>query len=100
MLSGSAVDPRVAHAPVVRPVRSAAGFGLIELASKSGLRAQVLPSGALYALRHRDTLLNQLLPGPAEEGLFRLLVRWRDSDGQPVGWAPLVGPTLEFSHSD
>lgn len=100
MLSGSAADPRVAHAPVVRPVRSAAGFGLIELASKSGLRAHVLPSGALYALRHRDTLLNQLLPGPAEEGLFRLLVRWRDAGGQPVGWAPLVGPTLDFSHSD
>ncbi|MFO1447390.1 MAG: hypothetical protein U1F61_04350 [Opitutaceae bacterium] len=80
------------------PVYSTAQFGLIELGSASGLRAQVLPSGALFALRHRETLINQVLPGPAEDGLFRLLVRRYDATGQPAGWAPLVGPTLEFSH--
>lgn len=78
-------------------IASATGFGLVELAADSGLRAQFLPSGALFALRHRETLLNQFLPGPAEEGLFRLLVRWRDASGQIAGAAPLVGPTVAFS---
>ncbi len=77
---------------------SADGFGLLDLKSASGLRVQLLPSGALFALRHRETLINQLLPGPAEDGLFRLLVRWKDSAGSPRGWAPLAGPSLEFSH--
>src|SRR5437016_5101384 len=60
-----------------------------------------LPAGALFALRHRETLINQLLPGPAEDGLFRLLVRWRPDGNarreQPNaegadGWTALVGP--------
>lgn len=76
---------------------SAADFGLTELSSASGLRAQLLPSGALFALRHRETLLNQFLPGPAEDGLFRLLVRWRDAAGRIAGWAPLVGCGAEFT---
>jgi CRISPR-associated protein Csx3 len=65
------------------------GFGLIGLESASGLRAQFLPSGALFALRHRQILINQLLPGPAEEGLFRLLVRWHVGRG-PGGEGPLT----------
>ena len=65
------------------------GFGLIGLESASGLRAQFLPSGALFALRHRQILINQLLPGPAEEGLFRLLVRWHIGRG-PGGEGPLT----------
>ncbi|HUG12561.1 MAG TPA: hypothetical protein VMM36_16210 [Opitutaceae bacterium] len=79
---------------------AASGFGLIEFESASGLRAQFLPSGALFALRHGETLINQLLPGPAENGLFRLLVRWRDPAGVHDGWAPVVGPSLEFSHGN
>ncbi|MDP2139084.1 MAG: hypothetical protein Q8J74_14635 [Candidatus Didemnitutus sp.] len=77
---------------------SAADFGLLELKSASGLCVQLLPSGALFALRHRETLLNQMLPGPAEDGLFRLLVRWKDSSGAPRGWAPLAGPAAGFVH--
>jgi len=76
---------------------SAADFGLIELSSASGLRAQLLPCGTLFALRHRETLLNQVLPGPAEEGLFRLLVRWKDAAGKVAGWAPLVGREVDFA---
>src|SRR5262245_29610179 len=75
-------------------------FGLIELGSRSGLTAQFLPTGALFALRHRQTLINQLLPGPAEDGLFRLLVRWSTSEkGErraTCGWAPVAGPGLVF----
>ncbi|MBA3849796.1 MAG: hypothetical protein C0502_07345 [Opitutus sp.] len=79
---------------------SAAGFGLLGLKSASGLSAQLLPSGALFALRHRETLINQLLPGPAEDGLFRLLLRRLDEHGAPAGWSQLVGATAEFAHAD
>ncbi len=78
-------------------LRAAADFNLLELTATGGLRAQLLPSGALYAFRHRETMLNQLLPGPAEDGLFRLLVRWADKHGAPAGWASLAGPGLTFS---
>ena len=80
-------------------------FGLVDLSSRSGLRAQFLPTGVLFALRHRQTLINQLLPGPAEDGAFRLLVRWRadrtDRGDAPRlaparGWLPVVGPGLAF----
>jgi len=89
------MDPRPSIASPSR-LRAAADFQLQELTAASGLRAQLLPSGALFALRHRETLINQLLPGPAEDGLFRLLVRWLDASGRPLGWAPVVGPQLEF----
>ena len=62
--------------PTRVPIADHTGFGFIGLESASGLRAQFLPTGALFALRHREILINQLLPGPAEDGLFRLLVRW------------------------
>jgi CRISPR-associated protein Csx3 len=92
----------------VVPVTDANGFHLVELGSRSGLRAQFLPTGALFALRHHGTLINQVLPGPAEDGLFRLLVRW--SPGQKADrrersaeaardWAPLVGPGLAFARA-
>ncbi|HLP25226.1 MAG TPA: hypothetical protein VK477_06090, partial [Acidobacteriota bacterium] len=83
--------------PHALSLSAAADFGLIELTSASGLRAQLLPSGALFALRHRETLLNQLLPGPVEDGLFRLLVRWQDAAGQRAGSAPLVGREVPFA---
>lgn len=79
-----------------RRIPDAAGFGLLELRNASPLVAQLLPTGALFALRHRETLLNQVLPGPEENGLFRLLVRWRAAAGRPGGWAPLAGPGQKF----
>ncbi len=72
-------------------------FQLRELSAAGGLRAQLLPSGALFALRQDETLINQLLPGPAEDGLTRLLVRSLDANGNPAHWAPLIGPGLNFS---
>jgi CRISPR-associated protein Csx3 len=88
------------------PIVDARGFGLVELGSPGDLTAQFLPSGALFALRHRQTLINQVLPGPAEEGLFRLLVRWSGTpeavrgEQRPeggVGWAAVAGPGLAFA---
>ncbi len=71
--------------------------GLVELRAASPLVAQLLPTGALFALRHESTLLNQLLPGPAEDGLFRLLLRWRTPRAKSFKFTPLVGPGLGFS---
>ena len=79
-------------------IPAAADFGLMELSSAGGLRAQLLPTGAVFALRHQGTLINQLLPGPAEDGLFRLLLRWQSADGS-AGWAPLAGPTVAFART-
>jgi CRISPR-associated protein Csx3 len=72
-------------------LKTASDFGLTELASSSGLRAQITPGGALFAIRHGATLINQVLPGPAEDGLLRLILRWRSRDGTG-GWSPLAGP--------
>ena len=89
----------------VVPIVDAQGFGLVELESAEGVRAQFLPTGVLRALRHRQTLINQALPGPGEDGLFRLLVRWRAAGSAHAaarnvaggeGWASLVGPGLAF----
>src|SRR5262249_49417846 len=81
-------------------IADAKAFGLVELKSRSGLIAQFLPTGALFALRHRQILINQLLPGPAEDGLFRLLARWwKSENGERPGTgglAPGAGPALAF----
>ncbi|HEY1764649.1 MAG TPA: hypothetical protein VGF85_06975 [Opitutaceae bacterium] len=76
-------------------LKAASEFGLTELATKSGIAIQITPGGSIFAIRHRGTLINQLLPGPAEEGLFRLLVRWRGDDGVG-GWSPIAGPRAAF----
>ncbi|HTO04093.1 MAG TPA: hypothetical protein VL069_10350, partial [Opitutus sp.] len=82
---------------------AASGFGLIELTNASPLRVQLLPSGAVFAIRHGATLINQLMPGPVDDGLFRLLLRWRGErareprhESPPEGWARLVGAGLVF----
>ena len=67
--------PRSRRGPTTIRLTDRAGFGLVQLQSASGLRAQFLPNGALFALLHGETLINQMLPGPAERGLDRLLVR-------------------------
>ena len=76
-----------------------ADLGLVELGNASPLRVQLLPTGALFALRHGHTLLNQLLPDPAEDGLFRLLLRVHDKAGGINTATSLTGPGLAFSAS-
>ena len=79
-------------------IPATAELGLVELRNLSPLVVQLLPTGAVFALRHGPTLLNQVLPGPAEDGLFRLLLRWQGAAGSG-GWCPLVGPGLDFAHN-
>ena len=78
-------------------IPATADLGLVELRNRSPLVVQLLPTGAVFALRHGPTLLNQLLPGPAEDSLFRLLLRWQGAAGG--GWRALVGAGLEFAHN-
>jgi CRISPR-associated protein Csx3 len=87
---------REAGAPDRARIADAGGLGLVELQSRSGVRAQFLPSGAVFALRHERTLINQLLPCPAEDGLFRLLLRGRSRDGEEARVTRLVGAGLAF----
>jgi CRISPR-associated protein Csx3 len=90
----AAVDRLFApRGPTVARLRAASDFGLTQLASRSGLLAQITPGGAPFAIRHEATLINQYLPGPSEDGLFRLILRWRAADGT-TGWAPLVGTAV------
>ncbi len=74
-------------------LKKASDLGLVELASPSGLTARVSPSGALFTLGFGRVMINQFLPGPAEDGFMRLIVRWRAPDGAS-GWSPVVGPTV------
>ena len=96
-------DPAFPRRDAIR-IADAKGFGLVELASRSGVTAQFLPTGALFALRHRQTLINQVLPGPAEDGLFRLLMRWWTSgkvvqSRPPDGWGAVAGAGLAFGRA-
>jgi CRISPR-associated protein Csx3 len=83
---------------VRRDLAGAAGFGLLELRAGSPLVIELLPGGGVFALRHEETMLNQLLPGPAEDGLFRLLLRWR-GPGVRTGATSLVGSGLAFGRT-
>ncbi|PTX92269.1 hypothetical protein [Opitutus sp. ER46] len=80
-----------------RALPAAAGFGLVAVRNATPLQAQFLPTGALFALRHGATLLNQLIPGPAEDGLLRLFLRVRDAAGGVAGSTRLVGAGLPFA---
>ncbi|MEO6003816.1 MAG: amylo-alpha-1,6-glucosidase [Opitutus sp.] len=93
--SVSSRPPKTTHLPLA----AADSSGLVELRAGSPLIAQVWPTGALFALRHESTLLNQLLTGPAEDGLFRLLLRWRTPRAKAYSFAPLVGSGLGFSRA-
>ncbi len=97
-MSGHAVPTSVASSNTL-PIPAERGLGLITLRAASPLTIHVLPNGALYAIRHGPTLINQLLPGPAENGLFRLLLREHGNSGAIVRHAALTGAGIPFSHT-
>ncbi|HTL67962.1 MAG TPA: hypothetical protein VL200_09895 [Lacunisphaera sp.] len=76
-----------------------ADLRLLELRSGSPLVAQLLPSGALFGFRHGPTLLNQVLPDPAEDGLLRLLLRVRGTGNAIEDSCVLAGAGLDFTHT-
>ena len=77
-----------------RQIPSSAAYGLIELTNPSGLCLQLLPGGELFAIRHGATLINQVLPTPAECGLRRLVLRDRTAGVGAV--VELTGPAVPF----
>lgn len=72
----------------------AGDYAATTLSSGSGLQVQVTAAGAVFALRHGKALINQFLPGPAEDGFFRLLVR--RLAGNAILWEPVVGPGIAW----
>ena len=76
-------------------LKTASEFAATSLASASGLAAHLTDGGALFAIRHGATLISQALPGPAEDGFLRLILRWRPAGGTP-GWTSLVGSGVSW----
>jgi CRISPR-associated protein Csx3 len=82
------------------PIPSLQALDTTEFADGSGrLRIQFLETGALLAVRHEGTLINQVMPGPAGDGLFRLFVR-TFSEGGDTHSASLVGAGRAFRALD
>jgi cellobiose phosphorylase len=101
--------PDTAVTPHLLPLAAQNGFGLVTLRNGSPLTVQLLPTGAIFAFRHGGTLLNQVLPGPAEDGLLRLLLReYATPDSATAANHPgviqrattLVGAGLGFSSTE
>ncbi|MFZ4396851.1 MAG: GH36-type glycosyl hydrolase domain-containing protein [Kiritimatiellia bacterium] len=80
---------------MTRQVPSSADYALLELTNPSGLRIQLRPDGEIFALRHGATLLNQIIPTPAECGMRRLVLRARNTD--PFHIVNLTGPASVLS---
>lgn len=59
---------------------------------------KITDNGAIFSIRHGRTLINQVLPGPSEDGVFRLLLRWRLPDGA-FGWARVAGSGIAHAVS-
>lgn len=54
------------------------------------LRVELLANGTIFAIRHGDILVNQVLGSPLEGGLGNVFVRCLRQDA--VGWFPVLGP--------
>ena len=91
---------KAARAPLSRATvkcGSESDFAATRLVSSSGLEARITQSGAVYSLGHGPTLINQVLPGPSEDGLSRILLRWRKGGAQ--SWARVAGSGLTHHKS-
>ncbi len=61
-----------------------------ELRNPAGLAIELLDNGSLFAIRHGDILVNQVLGSPVEGGLGNVYLRRRTRDG--ISSFPLLGP--------
>ena len=61
-----------------------------ELQNRSGLSIELLDNGAIFAIRHRQILVNQVLGSPLEGGVGNIYLRRRTSAG--ITSIPLLGP--------
>jgi 1,2-beta-oligoglucan phosphorylase len=61
-----------------------------ELRNSAGLAIELLDNGSLFAIRHGDVLINQVLGSPVEGAVGNVYVRRRTRDG--ISSFPLFGP--------
>ncbi len=61
-----------------------------ELRNAAGLTIELLENGSLFAIRHGDVLINQVLGSPVEGGIGNVYLRRRTRAG--ITSFPLVGP--------
>ncbi len=61
-----------------------------ELRNRAGLAIDLLDNGSVFALRHGEVLINQVLGSPIEGGLGNIYVRTRTRAG--ISSFPLLGP--------
>lgn len=71
----------------------AAGPAIVTLRNGSALAVELWDDGTLFAIRHADILVNQVLGSPLEGGLGNVHLRRRGRAG--VTSAPLLGPSSD-----
>ncbi|HET9457215.1 MAG TPA: hypothetical protein VFO78_07730, partial [Candidatus Limnocylindrales bacterium] len=62
----------------------------VEIRNRAGLAIELLGNGSVFAIRHGDVLVNQVLGSPVEGGIGNVYVRRRSRDG--IAWFPVIGP--------
>ncbi|HEY6057662.1 MAG TPA: hypothetical protein VIV06_06480 [Candidatus Limnocylindrales bacterium] len=78
-------------AALTTPVPGRGGQALVAVELRSaGLAIELLENGSLFAIRHRDVLINQVLGSPVEGGLGNIYLRRRAREG--ISSFPLLGP--------
>ncbi|HEY8990120.1 MAG TPA: hypothetical protein VIM39_13930, partial [Candidatus Limnocylindrales bacterium] len=61
-----------------------------ELRNSAGLAIELLDNGSVFAIRHGDVLINQVLGSPVEGGVGNIYLRRRTRAG--ISSVPLLGP--------
>jgi len=70
--------------------RDSAAPAIVTLRNGSGLTVELWDDGTLFAIRHGDILVNQVLGSPIEGGLGNVYLRRRQRGG--ITSFPLIGP--------
>lgn len=71
-------------------IRDRRGLIATELRNPAGLAIELLDNGSLFAIRHGDVMINQVLGSPVEGGLGNVYLRRRTRHG--ISSFPLLGP--------
>jgi cellobiose phosphorylase len=74
----------------VPPVPDRGRPATVVLRDRAGLTIELLDSGAIFAIRHGDILINQVLGSPLDGGIGNVYLRRRRRRG--ISWTPLTGP--------
>lgn len=61
-----------------------------ELRNEAGLAVELLANGSVFAIRHGEVLVNQVLGSPVEGSIANVYIRRRRRDG--ISSYPLIGP--------